>query len=341
MMLLSLALTPNEVTGQYSTTKVRSKHQQYTDSLKSVDYPYIFPFKGQEAYKRGFDIPYPVGMMANFFWSEQGILIDNFNLGITDDGEEIFPYQPLSEEILTFGNNYNETISVNVRPDLWLLPFLNVYGIFGWGHSRTDVNVLLPFIDKGFTSTVEQSLSTAGFGIMGAGGIGPVWVSVDANFTWNKPQLLEKATRVNVLGIRVGHTFVFKHKPQSNIALWVGGMRINMQSETVGQIQMKDALPIDELNQKGQEMLDYYDALPPLDQVRPKNLIIKKLGEALVNTDGSAIVKYGMDKQVKEKWNMLLGAQYQINKRWMFRTEGGIVGDRKSILFSLNYRFLL
>jgi len=31
--------------------------------------------------------------------------------------------------------------------------------------------------------------------------------------------------------------------------------------------------------------------------------------------------------------------QYQINKTWQFRAEGGL-GNRKSILLSLNYRFM-
>jgi len=37
----------------------------------------------------------------------------------------------------------------------------------------------------------------------------------------------------------------------------------------------------------------------------------------------------------------IIGIQYQMNKRWMLRSEGGIIGDRKSLLLSLNYRFLL
>ena len=55
--------------------------------------------------------------------------------------------------------------------------------------------------------------------------------------------------------------------------------------------------------------------------------------------DGEAIIKYGMDKQVAEMWNMVVGAQFQLNKNWMLRSETGIVGDRKQFLLSLNYRF--
>jgi len=46
-----------------------------------------------------------------------------------------------------------------------------------------------------------------------------------------------------------------------------------------------------------------------------------------------------MDKRPVEVWNMVIGGQFQFNKRWMLRSEVGIVGDRKSFLASLNYRF--
>jgi hypothetical protein len=323
---------------QYMSTTVRSKHEMYKDSLKNVEYKYIFPILGQKSYEKGFDIPYPAGIMGNFFWSEQGILIENFELGIKTDGVDI-PLTPV--DFLKFGNSDNRAISYNVRPDLWVLPFLNVYGIFGTGSSNTAVRFSLG--DQEFESIVDQGLSTAGVGILAAGGLGPVWFSVDANWTWNKPELLDEATKVNVLGIRIGHTFVFKNKPQSNIALWVGGMRVKMNSKTAGEIRLGDAIP--GLEDKADEIYNNYwdwynnDATVPQKIIADKVLtpIVERIGEA----DGDAIIRYGMDKQVKEMWNGLLGMQYQINKRWMIRSEAGLIGDRKSFLLSVNYRFLL
>jgi hypothetical protein len=46
-----------------------------------------------------------------------------------------------------------------------------------------------------------------------------------------------------------------------------------------------------------------------------------------------------MDKRPEEEWNMVIGGQFQLNKNWMLRSEGGIIGDRKSFLASVNYRF--
>ena len=54
--LFFVLLGINTVSAQYATTKVRSKHQAYTDSLKQVKYDNVLPIWGQKAYKKGFDI---------------------------------------------------------------------------------------------------------------------------------------------------------------------------------------------------------------------------------------------------------------------------------------------
>lgn len=323
---------------QYATKKVKSKYQIYTDSIKQVKYDYLFPVLGQEVYKRGFDIPYPIGLMGNFVWMKQGLVIDNMQLGLQSQNQDV-PLTPV--DFIDFGENTSTVNSFNFRPDVWVLPFLNVYGLFGKGTSRTEVNLVKPVAVK---SVVEQSVRTAGFGVMGAGGIGPVWFSVDANFTWNKPELLEEATRVNILGIRFGHTFVFKNNPERNIAFWVGGMRLKMATKTSGSIRMADALPPETWARADEIVADYWDwynteATPGQKVVADQ--VLTPIVDRIDNADGDAVVSYAMDKQTKQLWNGGVGAQFQLNKRWMIRSEVGFIGDRKSGLLSFNYRFLM
>lgn len=338
LILLLLLITSTALRGQYLNTKIKSKHEAYTDSLKQVEYDYIFPILGQGAYRKGFDIPYPVGLMANYMWMRQNLIFENMQLGIKTDNLDI----PLTDvEFIEFGENTNTSYAYNVRPDIWILPFLNVYGIFGGGQSRTEVNLTAPIP---LYSNVEQGLRTAGFGVMGAGGIGPIWFSLDANWTWSKPDLLDKPVKVNVLGIRLGHTFKFKNKPESNIALWAGGMRMEMNSDTKGEILLIDAIPPETWERKDELVANYYDwynneATPPQKIVADK--VLTPIVERIDAADGDTIIRYGMDKQVEQKWNGIVGGQYQLNKRWMFRTEAGIFGNRKSFLVSVNYRFLL
>lgn len=342
VLVFIFSLIPQTGYTQYSSTKVKTKHQKYTDSLKNVEYNYVFPILGQGAYKKGFDIPYPVGIMANSIWMRQDIVFSDFQLGFEGDNVDI----PLTDvDFIKFGKNTNNSQSYTIRPDIWVLPFLNVYGLFGYGTSTTDVNVIAPF---NINSVVEQEFATNGIGVMAAGGVGPVWISADYNWTWSKPKLLDKPVRVNVMGLRVGHTFVFKNKPQSNFAVWVGGMSLKMSSETSGQITLKEAIPQDVWDNKDQFVEDYdawknsaaYDDLTP-KQKAAVNTVIDPIVEAVDNADGSLIVKYAMDKQAKEQWNGTVGGQYQLNKHWQFRTEAGFMGNRKSFMLSFNYRFLL
>ena len=45
-----------------------------------------------------------------------------------------FNYGPLHnlDEIVRFGKAVSTASAINFRPDVWLLPFLNVYGIFAY-----------------------------------------------------------------------------------------------------------------------------------------------------------------------------------------------------------------
>jgi hypothetical protein len=303
-----------------------------------VEYNYTFPILGQGADKKGFDIPYPAGILGNYMWLKQNIVIDNLQLGLKNDERDI----PLTDvNFIQFGDNVNTSYSLNVRPDLWILPFLNVYGILGYGESNTEVNIVAPIE---FLSIVDQSLNTAGFGVMGAGGIGPIWFSVDANWTWSKPALLDSPVLVNVLGLRMGHTFKFNNKPERNIALWAGAMSMKMSSETSGEIKLIDALPPDVWERKDEivdNYYDWYDNEATIPQKKVADQILTPIVEKIDEADGESIIRYGMDKQVEQQWNGTIGAQFQLNKRWMLRSEVGFIGNRKSILASLNYRFLL
>ena len=346
LAVLFLFLSVQQSQAQYSAKKVRKKYTSYEDSIRQIKYDFIFPFWGQGAYKKGFDIPYPIGIMGNYMWLEQGILIDNLQLGFKSDSKDI-PLTPV--DFIGFGDNSNKSYTVNVRPDIWIFPFLDLYGIFGYGGSHTEVNINQlgnqPFDLK---SVVDQGISTAGVGLLTAFGIGPVWLSVDANFTWNKPELLDKAVMVSVLGLRLGHTFTFKKRPDRNIAVWVGAMRASMSSSTVGEVKLIDALP-PEVWERRDEIVDNYwawynslDPSKPLDKIKldKADEVLTPIIDNLAAKDGSSLIRYGIDKQVKEKWNGLVGLQFQLNKRWMFRSEAGLIGDRKSILASVNYRFL-
>ena len=335
---------------QFASKKIKPKYEAYNDSLKKVKYNYVFPFWGQEAYKKGIDLQYPIGIMANYFWVKQDILIDNFQLGFDDINDKFdMPLTPVPDSIVSFGTNSNTSYSINVRPDIWLYPFIDLYGIFGYGYTNTQVEVIanLPGSEPlNFTAGIEEGVATYGTGILVAGGVGPVWFSLDGNFTWNKLKSLNKPTMGYVVGLRIGKMFVFKNKPESNISLWAGSMFMYMQSATDGASPLVDVLDDAIWEKKDEIVSNYwdwhdanYDDLPPIKK-KIVDEIYTPIIEALDAKDGSSMVLYNMDKQVKQKFNGLFGIQYQLNKNWQFRSEGGVIGNRKSFILSVNYRLL-
>ena len=60
--------------------------------------------------------------------------------------------------------------------------------------------------------------------------------------------------------------------------------------------------------------------------------------ENLAESNGDGTVSHSLDKIPAQKWNMLVGVQYQINKYFQVRAEGGFIG-RQAFLISFNYRF--
>src|SRR6478672_9425506 len=111
-------------------------HQAYADSLRRMNYPYTFPLWGKKAYKKGFDVPYPWGIGANYFWAKQEVTITNISVGFNGKG-------PVDlTNVIKFGKINATANAYTVRPDLFVFPFLSIYGVFGVGNSSIEVPVV-------------------------------------------------------------------------------------------------------------------------------------------------------------------------------------------------------
>ena len=332
LIIISFFLSINAF-GQYSQL-------QLADTAK-VKYPYRFPILGAKAFEKGFNIPLPVGGMVNYFTASQDILISEISVGFSDG---LFPEIPLTDitNIIEFGEISARATSINFRPDLWVFPFLNVYGIFGKAYAETTVELTFPFKMK---TVAELEGTSYGLGTTGAGGIGKYFFVLDGNWVWSNMSNFEKPVRSNVFSFRFGRAFKFNSNPQSNIALWVGGMRVRMDGVTEGTITLKDVLPPETWGRRDEVIADYrewYDNLKPLQQpvlYKVATDVFNPIMDNLENADGSGTVQYRLQKAPKQEWNMIIGGQYQINPHHQFRVEGGVVGNRKSLLLSYNYRW--
>ena len=116
------------------------------------------PFWGQKIREMGFELPLPFGVGANFIYMEQGIDIRNLKVDIGGRNIDVGG--------VSFSNASARDTAATARLDLWLLPFANVYGIFGYidGESELDVNLPSLIVDLpiiGPTPITDRVLSAS------------------------------------------------------------------------------------------------------------------------------------------------------------------------------------
>ncbi len=329
-LLLILTLTGSRVAvAQYSQF-------QLGDTTKP-EYPYIFPILGSIAYDKGFDLPYPAGIMVNYFYGQQDILIPDISVGFS---EGLLPDIPLTDvtSLVEFEHIQATATSINIRPDLWVFPFLNVYGIFGKTWATTDVMLSYPITLK---AVAELEGTSFGTGITGASGLGKYFFVLDGNWVWTNMTNFEEPVKTSTFSFRLGRAFPMGKNPQSNVAFWLGGMRIRMGGVTEGTITLGEVLPPETWDKRTELVAAYrewYDDQNPLNK-QLADRTLTPIVNALENSNGEGTVAYSITKKPAQEWNIIIGGQYQINKRFQLRTEGGIIGNRKSFLLSGNYRF--
>ena len=360
---LSIVLTLIISINTYSQTY--SDYDFDTTRIDSTEYNYILPILGEKTHALGFDLPRPLGFSVQYIWQQSNILISDVSVGF--NSSELINV----DELINFNETTSSTQGFNFRPDLWILPFLNIYGIFATANSQTfvDVSVGIPNIDGGMDelfniqSNVDVPTTTFGFGFTPTAGIWGGWIALDMNMTWTNVETLDENVFTFVFDPRIGKTFNFK-KPDRNISVWVGAFGLNINRNTSGSIAFNEVMDADSWYEKintGQEKVgeaqidldDWWENLTPIEQNNPVNIarketnqkkldvagvVLVKAEDAVGNVENST-VKYEIDKRPASIWNFTLGSQFQLSKRWMIRLEYGGLSNRKHVIGGLQYRF--
>jgi hypothetical protein len=352
--------------GQVYTNKVvGAKNETLKDSLKETEYPYALPILGAQVAKRGYDLPYSAGIGINYLWQRSDLIIEDLYVGFNNG-----PMYDL-DEIIRFDKAVSTASAVNIRPDIWLFPFLNVYAIFTQAKTSTEIGAGVWIPDTAnvwsevtsFSSKADFNATGLGFGLTPTMGIGGGWLAIDMNVSWQSISALDKPVFTFVLGPRIGKSFKLK-KPQQSISFWAGGFRLHLKSETSGSLPLNEVLPIDDLQgkvdagmanvaEKQAGVDNWWAGLTPIEQKNPVNAakyetanrVLETAGNTLntidgaLNDDQTATVQYSLNKRPKDMWNFVLGTQFQINKHFMIRAECGFLATRTQFIGGLQYRF--
>ena len=230
MVIIAVTTLTNKIYAQQAGSKLGPRLQAYQDSIKNTPYKWIFPIWGKKLAKRGFELPLSGGIMLNPYFGSQEITISDLKVGL-------FGKDPVPLDFIKFGQVKADIQSVTVRPDIWILPFLDLYAIAGTTWTQTAVEVTDPL---NFKTTANFFGYTYGVGTTVAGGINGFVTIVDLNYTWSKIEEIKGTIQVFMLTPRFGYNFRFQNKPQRSITLWVGAPRIFLNRVTEGTIEISD-----------------------------------------------------------------------------------------------------
>ncbi|MEC4727425.1 virulence protein [Shewanella sp. D64] len=264
-------------------------------------YNRTFPIWAQEAIDLGHELPKPYGFSLNYMNMDQPLVVDSVSfsgLGTLDEMLSIKGSEAVQD---------SETLTL--RGDVWVLPFLNLYGVIGHTKGSSVANVqleadwssLLPpwmctvnpcnATSDPFGFVLDFKGTTYGVGGTIVGGIGNWFALLDVNYTNTNLNILDGEISSIVVSPRAGYrTSYNKH----DIQIWIGTMYQNVEQTFSG--NMRD--------------------------------IGFPLGDA----------KFEVNQHLEDKWNGLLGSQVGLTKNIDLLVEFGI-GTRSSFMMSLGYRF--
>ena len=264
-------------------------------------YDRTFPIWAQEAMDLGHELPKPYGFSVNYMTMDQPLVVDS--VGFTGLGG-------LDEMLSINGSEaVQDSETLTLRGDVWVLPFLNLYGVIGHTKGSSVANVqleadlssVLPpsyckirpcnVSSEPFDFILDFKGTTYGVGGTIVGGIDNWIALLDVNYTNTNLNILDGEISSIVVSPRAGYRTSYNNH---DIQIWVGAMYQNVEQTFSGYLR---------------------DIGFPL-------------GDA----------KFEVNQHLEDKWNGLIGGQVGLTKNVDLLMEFGI-GTRSSFMMSLGYRF--
>jgi hypothetical protein len=286
--------------------------QQGNDAPRVWDHK--LPFLAQKVIDLGYDLPLPYGIGLTYAKVDQDQLIDNLRVGI--NGREKEPF-----EFVTFTNASSVSDSGQLKLDAWLFPFMNVYALFGKVDGTAPVDIDLD--GNGMLDHLDIT----------CGGLPP-------NPNPLCPLLQDKTFTLPTINADFsGETYGIGTVLAGGWNNWFVTIPFNFTYV--------------DMDGKETEGLAYtvtprfgrvlnLDSKGNLALFAGGNYLKTELTvEGQVSTpDGLIVIDYTIDQSNEDRWNLLLGYNWDFNKRWSWMLEyNGFIGSREAFITSIVRRF--
>lgn len=275
----------------------------YSSSLFAESF--TLPIWKEEAEARGYTLPEAFGLNVSYMKQTQDISVDSIGFdGSIPMGRWDIPLSNLVEiEPVGTGKQMSEVLTL--RGDVWLFPFLNLYGIVGTlnGYSETTIKVKplkSEALARNMPFRLELDGTLYGAGFVLAGGYKDVFALVDASYTETELNVIDGTISSIVISPRIGYDFTRLGAP---VRLWVGAMYQDVEQSLSGNLT--------DIGLTG------------------------SLGNLVGKVDNG---RFNVEQHLVTPWNPIVGMQYKIHDRLYLLGEAGF-GDRKSLFLTVDMRF--
>lgn len=286
-----------------SFSGIENANKQKVNPL--VNMPPVF---GKKARKKGNELSLPFGIGIYSIYYDQEYIASN--LSLKSDSSSI---SARADSIYQSTSAYE--FKVQIRPNLWVLPFLNIYGIFGYTKGAISPNLVIPYIvvenipiidsiiiDTTFEihDRIEYLGPTYGIGATFSMGTNYLFFMADYNYSVTNPEDIDENLHNHFFSPKIG-VFVGNKKSSSFGALWIGAMYISNDQSFSGKINVEDITPE----------------------------LVFLFGEE---------ANYSGKITASNRWNFLFGASWVINSRHHIIIEAGFM-ERKQVSLGYDFRF--
>lgn len=250
---LDLSLTPSSfmkivqenegVIKSYEKSASR-RHEEATPTEPEEEcWSSFLPIWGEEACKKGHELPLPFGIAGSFFFANRDIDVDSIDIDIRNASLNLDSLVSVMVE--------SEEMNWSVRFDTWILPFLNIYLLGGYTKQDSDVNFslreynapLLSLLLPGrFTLNLDFDGTTFGGGTTLVGGYKQYYFVVDANYTLSdmegditRTSKLDQTINAFLISTRVGWRTEIRSK---KLNIWIGGTYWGISQVIDGKVEL-------------------------------------------------------------------------------------------------------
>lgn len=276
---------------------------------------HALPFLAQRVIDKGFNLPLPYGVSLIYFHQNQGLSIDSLAVAFSDSA-------PLKDiGFIDFSGSKVDNTSWQAKFDAWVLPFLNVFVTIGDVKGTGTVPISIaksdlydfftpnlcsggapPAFCEGYFSAVAPINYTGysyGLGVLLATSFNNWIFAVPITYVITNVNVSDDDVKSTSIIPRVGYNI--KTARSGKFGVYAGANYLNMVANLTGTY----SLPL---------------ATDP-------------------NVGQDVDVRYKLSQHPIDKWNALVGVNWELSDMWSVIFEVGFADDKENQTLNFNYRF--